>query len=220
MASPRICAAITNSNIAAVRRVAPLVDFFEVRIDLIGEGWERLAAYLSKPWIACNRKPDEGGSWQGSETDRINEILKAIDLGAAIVDIELNTPGVHGLVTQIKGRAGVLLSYHNTAATPPHNELSDIVRRQLAAGADVCKVVTTARNIADNITVLQLVREFPESRIIAFAMGGAGQVSRVLCPLVGGYLTYGSIKVGRESASGQLTVGELSEMYSLMEEKE
>jgi 3-dehydroquinate dehydratase-1 len=220
MASPRICAAITHSDIAAVRKVAPLVDFFEVRIDLIGPGWERLAAYLSKPWIACNRQPGEGGSWQGSETDRISEILKAIDLGAAIVDIELSTPGVHGLVAQIKGRAGVLLSYHNTTATPPHTELDDIVRRQLAAGADVCKVVTTARTTEDNISVLRLIKEFPESKIIAFAMGGAGQVSRVLCPLVGGYLIYGSLEPGKESASGQLTVGELGEMYSLMEEKE
>ena len=219
MINPRICAAITNSDIAAVRKVAPLVDLFEVRIDLIGEGWEELAGKLNKPWIACNRKQDEGGSWTGSETDRINEILKAIDLEAAIVDIELSTQGVHGLVTQIKGRAEVLLSYHNTEATPPPDDLKDIVRKQLAAGADICKVVTTARSVADNLSVLRLIKEFPESRIIAFAMGEKGHISRLLCPLVGGYLTYGSIEPGKESASGQFTVEVLREIFRIWEDK-
>jgi 3-dehydroquinate dehydratase-1 len=218
MASPRICVAITNEDIQSVRKVAPLVDLFEVRIDLIGEGWEGLAAKVPKPWIACNRKKDEGGSWTGNETDRINEILNAIDLGAAIVDIELSTPGVHGLVTQIKGRAEVLLSYHNIKETPPLETMKDIVNRQLSAGADICKVVTTARNVTDNITVLRLIREFPESRIVAFAMAQPGQISRLLCPLVGGYLIYGSLEPGRESAAGQLTVQELSEIYRMLEE--
>jgi 3-dehydroquinate dehydratase type I len=218
MARPRICAAITNSDIEAVNKVAPLVDLFEVRIDLIGEGWEELAGKLEKPWIACNRRKDEGGSWNGSETDRINEILKAISLEAAMVDIELSTPGVHGLVAQIKGKAEILLSYHNTQETPSLDELKEIVQRQLDAGADICKVVTTAGGSSDNVAVTELIKAFPDSRVVSFAMGPDGQLSRILCPLVGGYFTYASITPGKESAAGQLTVAELREIYRVLGE--
>jgi 3-dehydroquinate dehydratase len=47
-------------------------------------------------------------------------------------------------------------------------------------------------------------------------MGAAGQLSRVLCPLVGGYFTYASIEEGMESADGQITVKSLKEIYRIL----
>jgi 3-dehydroquinate dehydratase-1 len=215
-ARPRICAAIVDGNLAAVKKVAPFVDLFEVRLDLIGSGWREVAGRLTKPWIACNRRVSEGGKWRGSEVNRIKELLSALEFGASIIDVELATPDVEKVVKEIKGRAECVLSYHNTEKTPPFRELKEILEREINAGADICKVVTTARSFADNLAVLQLIPEFPEVKIVAFAMGATGQVSRVLCPLVGGYFTYGSIKVGRESAEGQITVNELRKIYEML----
>ena len=39
MDNARLCVALTNNDIEEVRTATPLVDLFEVRIDLIGEGW-------------------------------------------------------------------------------------------------------------------------------------------------------------------------------------
>ncbi len=61
MKKPRICAVIVNEDLMAIKAAEPLVELFEVRIDLIGDGWMELVRHLSKPWIACNRSPDEGG---------------------------------------------------------------------------------------------------------------------------------------------------------------
>jgi 3-dehydroquinate dehydratase-1 len=47
-------------------------------------------------------------------------------------------------------------------------------------------------------------------------MGVNGQLSRILCPLAGGYFTYASVKTGRESAKGQVTVTELREIYRML----
>lgn len=211
--NPRICAAIANDGLEAVKRIEPLVDLFEVRIDLIGGGWREIVRHLEKPWIGCNRKVEEGGSWKGSESERINELLSAIDLGAGIIDLELSTPGVEAVVKEIKGKADCLLSYHNLKETPPLERMREIVRQQMAAGADICKLITTARSFADNIATLQLIRDFPEIKVVAFAMGPLGQISRVFCPLVGGYFTYASIEEGRESAPGQITVKDLRKIY-------
>jgi 3-dehydroquinate dehydratase-1 len=213
---PRICAAIVNTDIGALERVEPLVDLFEVRIDLVGKRWPGVASRLKKPWIACNRRTKEGGEWNGSEVARIKELYRAVELGADIIDIELATSDVVKIVDEIKGTAECLVSYHDVKRTPPLDRLRQIIINQLAAGAGICKVVTTARKFPDNLTVLQLITEFTETNIISFAMGAVGQLSRVLCPLVGGYLTYASVGEGKESAEGQMTAADLREIYRVL----
>jgi 3-dehydroquinate dehydratase-1 len=216
---PRICAAIVNKELDAIDAVAPLIDMFEVRIDLIGKNWRKVAAHLKKPWIACNRRADEGGKWRGRESSRIKELYDAVKLGAAIIDIELATPSLAEVVSEIKGKAECLISYHNTKNTPPLDRLRQIVVNQLAAGANICKVVTKARSFADNLIVLQLIADFSSVNIVTFAMGDKGQVSRVLSPLAGGYFTYASMGKGKESAEGQITVKDLRDVYRVLVER-
>lgn len=217
MKRPRICAAIVDNDLSAIKGVEPFIDLYEVRIDLIGNDWPEMIQKLKKPWIACNRLADEGGRWEGNETSRIAELLKAIELGADIIDIELRTENVDEVIKLIKKKTKCLLSSHDLAGTLPRARLKRIIERQVAAGADICKVVTTASNFDDNLTVLQLITEFSELKIVSFAMGPLGSVSRVLCPLVGGYFTYASIEAGRESASGQITVRDLGKLYGMVE---
>lgn len=216
MKKPRICAVIVNNDLEAVREVEPFVDLFEVRIDLIGDGWQELVKQFKKPWIACNRRADEGGRWEGDEAGRVEKLLKATGLGADIIDLELRTANLRQAMELIKKRAKCLLSFHELRGTPPLNNMREIVQRQLEAGADVCKIVTTAQRFEDNLTILQLISEFSKTRIVAFAMGPLGFASRVLCPLVGGDFTYASIELGKESASGQITVGELRKLYEMV----
>jgi 3-dehydroquinate dehydratase type I len=109
------------------------------------------------------------------------------------------------------------VSSHELNGTPSLEEMKEIVHQQLEAGADVCKVVTTADSFEDNLMTLQLITEFPQIRIVSFAMGPLGYVSRILCPLVGGYFTYASIEEGKESASGQITVRDLRKIYEMVE---
>jgi 3-dehydroquinate dehydratase type I len=216
MNRPKICAAIINDDINAVLEMEPLVDLFEVRIDRIGDNWEKLVKKIHKPWIATNRTIDEGGNWQGNEARRIEKLLQAIDLGAEMVDVEFRTKNLTNIVPLVKRRVKCILSFHDTEKTPPLSELKSIVTRQISAGADICKVVTTAIDFEDNLTVLSLIRAFRDIRIVTFAMGQIGQTSRVLCPLVGGDFTYGSIQKGKESAPGQITVEQMIKIYETL----
>ncbi len=218
MNKPRICAVIVNDDLAPLKEVEPLADLLEVRIDLIGDGWQELVRHLAKPWIATNRISDEGGEWQGNQARRIEELLRAIELGADMVDIELRTKNLKNIVSLVKKRAKCILSFHDLKKTPALDEMKKIIQRQLEAGADICKVVTTARESEDNLAVLQLVSELHENKIVAFAMGQVGQTSRVLSPLAGADFTYASIEKGSESAPGQITVQELTRIYEMVAE--
>jgi 3-dehydroquinate dehydratase-1 len=213
---PRICATITNKDLKAIGEAEPLVDLFELRIDLVGKGWPDLATELRKPWIACLRSQAEGGNWPGDDAEKIEELITAVELGASIVDIELSTHNLAEAIALMKKKVKCLVSLHELEKTPPLEPLKEIVRKQLSAGADICKVVTTAQSPADNLTTLNLITEFPGVKIVSFAMGPLGFASRVLCPLVGGYFTYASLGEGKESAPGQLTVDQLKRIYRMM----
>ncbi len=215
MDRPRICASIVNEDLNAIRMVEDQIELFEVRIDLIGSGWVKIVGKLNKPWVACNRRRAEGGKWLGDETERIEELLKALDMGAAIVDVEVETLNLAEIVKSIKTRAKCLLSFHQPRWMLPLNEMRYIVQKQLENGADICKVIATAQNFEDNLTALQINTEFPETRVVSFNMGDLGLVSRIFCPLIGGDFTYASIERGMESAPGQITVGELRRIYGM-----
>ena len=217
MRKPRICATIVDDDIDIVRQVEPLVDLFEVRIDLIGDRWQAVAAQINKPWIACNRMAEEGGRWDESEARRVERLLLAAEMGASIVDIELRSKNIENLVPAIKKRSGCLVSSHDLEKTPEIDEIRSIITRQHQVGADICKVVTMARSVDDNWTLLQAISEFRNVQVVSFAMGPLGTLSRILSPLTGGYFTYASMKSGKESAPGQVTVKDLTKLYEMVE---
>jgi 3-dehydroquinate dehydratase I len=216
MKKPQICASIIDRDLEAVKEIEWLVDLFEVRMDLIGPDWPEMVKYIKKPWIACNRSEEEGGAAGPDEVKRIDELVWAAEAGACYVDIEYRTKNLADILPLIKARSECLISYHDVVGTPSYDTLVNLVESQLKAGADICKVVTTAQSFEDNLTVLKLISRFPEAKIVSFAMGEAGTLSRVLCPLVGGYFTFGCVASGKEAASGQITVRELHETYGYL----
>ena len=216
MSRVRLCASIMNTNIDAVKKIEPIVDLFEVRIDLIGDSWTEVARQLTKPWIACNRMVEEGGKWDGNEARRIEKLLQAIELGARIVDIEYNAKNVENIIRLIRKRADCLLSFHDFKKTPSLDVLKQIVNKELKAGADICKVVTMAQTFEDNMAVMKLFSEFPGTKMVAFTMGTQGFLSRVMSPLIGAYFTYGAVQKGVESAPGQLPVSDMLAIYEMV----
>ncbi len=211
---PRICAVITEND-PSLLDLAKEADLYEVRLDLVGEGWQELVKSLDKPWIACNRHPDEGGKWKGGEAGRVKELLKASEMGANIIDIELRTEGLLSIIKLIKKQSECLVSYHDFQASPTPKVMQKIIEHEREAGADICKLAVTARSIQDNLEVLKM-NAIEGGRTVAFAMGPLGVSSRILCPLTGGDFTYASIAQGKESADGQITVFALRSLYSMI----
>jgi len=210
---PRICGVITGNDPLVIAAAEPLADLFEVRIDLIGQTWPEAARGLKKPWIATNRLAAEGGRWRGGEAERIAELMKALNMGASIVDLELSTPGLEKAIVAVKEKARCLVSHHDFMVTPSMEKLKSIIERQIAAGADICKLVTSPGGVGDNLTLLSLYVEFPGHSIVAFAMGETGTLSRVLAPLAGAEFTYAALGTGKESMPGQLNVEQLARIY-------
>ncbi|HEX2524634.1 MAG TPA: shikimate dehydrogenase, partial [Terriglobia bacterium] len=110
-----------------------------------------------------------------------------------------------------------IASYHNFQETPPG--LSGIYRRLRNSGADVIKIATQARSFADNIRLFEQAEQAHRDGIpiIIAAMGELGTFSRLTATGRGSLWTYASLQKGRESAPGQFTASELTNLYSVDE---
>lgn len=192
------------------------VDFIEVRLDLLERSVdiENLAAHIKTPMIAADRS-------RRPEADRQTLLLVAAKAGFKYVDVDLQTPKLQNFINQAKAvGAKCIVSFHDFKKTPTIQELTRVLEREVSSGADVCKIVTTAEKVEDNLTLLQFIKDAPfRKKPVCFAMGALGRTSRLLSPVFGSFFTFASLDRGSETALGQMTVQEIRAAYELLDLK-
>ncbi|KAH7443785.1 hypothetical protein KP509_02G050600 [Ceratopteris richardii] len=139
-----------------------------------------------------------------------------MELGADFIDVELKAAPDFLPSLQEKKAAGckIIVSNHNFETTPSSETIGSLIAQILSSGADVVKFVTTAQTITDVARVFQILSRC-QGPTIALVMGQYGLISRLLSPKYGGFLTFGSLASGKESASGQPTLSDLNNIYGL-----
>ena len=218
----RICVSILPQTVSEALNLIEKAekhkpDFIEVRLDCIREVAKLadIAECTKIPLIATNRTANCGGAFSGSKSERQQILLEAAEKGFKYVDIELSVFGLKDIVKDLR-QLGVkpIISFHDFRGTPSKSKMQEVFRNQIENGAEVCKVVTTAKTIEDNLIVLDFLSEASKSaKVVCFAMGPLGKISRLLSPLFGGFFTIASLESGKETASGQMTVEELKTAY-------
>jgi len=159
---------------------------------------------------------EEPGRYEGPEGPRLAALARAVELGAAYVDVELKAAGELLPILPAGRTTKLIVSSHRYDATPPLGELMEVHAAAAGAGADVVKVATMAGGIEDVGTVARLVEE--GSKVlptVGLVMGEAGQTSRLLAPKLGGFLTFGALRPEFASAPGQPTLAQLRSVYRL-----
>jgi len=223
-----VCTVVNFTDPAQVEEAASSVDtgYVELRLDLVecdvlswveGRLPELVDALHSRGVrvIATLRSREEGGKYSGDPSYKVAILKSAADAGADYVDVELGFGMAHEVIEYVKSRGTqVIVSYHNFNSTPGPEALSGLVHRALSLGGDIAKVVTKAETMIDNIRVLRL-NTANYRKVIAFAMGTLGVVSRILAPLCGAPFTYAYHDAGVPAAPGQLSVSEVLELISL-----
>lgn len=224
MTGPRICIPVVAASNEAARQCLPRIQtagyLAELRLDYL----ERpdVAGLLTSPRgpvIVTNRLPTEGGRWHGTERDRQRLLEQAVVFGAEYVDVEFNAdPDWRRDLLAGRGASRIILSWHDVEGTSSPYRLADTMLAMIELGADIIKIVAQAHKPADSLAILALIPAALErgQEIIAFSMGAVGKYSRVVAPLLGGYLTFAVLEAGQESAPGQLTVAELLAIWSIL----
>jgi 3-dehydroquinate dehydratase type I len=195
-------------------------NLIEVRLDCLENRGELadVAAHGKTPKIATNKLRSCQGRFSGTETEQQQILLTAAKNGFEYVDVELTSPKLKDTVREVKALgAKPIVSFHDFTKSLSLPELNRILEREIASGADVCKIVTTAKRIEDNLTVLNFTSAAcSRAKVVCFAMGELGRVSRLLSPLFGGYFTFASLERGNETAAGQMSIQEMKAAYELL----
>lgn len=195
-------------------------DLIEVRLDCFQDynKLQSLSSHTKVPTIATNRPSNRQGYFFGSESERHQSLLVAAKKGFDYVDLDLSTPKIIDLIAELK-KLGVklIVSSHQFERAFNSLELKSILQEEINAGADVCKIVSMARKVEDNLRMLNFVSQTSKkTRIVCFCMGELGRSSRLLSPIFGGYFTFASLKSDHEIALGQMSIKDMQIAYECL----
>lgn len=195
-------------------------DFIEVRLDKLTDtkNLKDLAEHGKTPKIATNKLAASGGYFPGTESEQKQTLLAAAKNGFNYVDIDLSASNLKDFMAEARGNgAKIIVSSHDFKGTLKRAELAKVLEREVACGADVCKIVTAAKKLEDNLTLLNFTAAAcKKTGIVCFAMGELGKISRLLSPLFGGFLTFAALQHSGETAPGQMTIREMRTAYRLL----
>ncbi len=221
----RVCVSILPETVTEALKLVEKAenrgaDFIEIRLDTFRDYSElsEIPACSKLPMIATNKSVKSHGKFLGSETERKQTLLNAAEKGFEYVDLDLSTSELESIVSDVHSM-GVksIISFHDFNETPSLQKMEEILKKEIASGADVCKIIATAKSVEDNLTMLNFVSKASKStKTVCFCMGELGKTSRLLSPLFGGFFTFASLERGKETAAGQLTIQEMRAVYETL----
>ena len=225
--APVIVGVLKNLSIRDAQRAQEQgADVIELRIDLLDEEERRIekvkefVSRLTMPVIVTNRKKEEGGSFTGTEEERIamlSSILDTAEVDAVDLEFSSRTAGKTAVIEKAKSlHIPVIFSFHDFKGMPGRAELVKLIARMYEEGGSIAKIAVTPKTLTDALLLLNLTHELSrEGKLLAtIGMGPVGRHLRVIAPLYGSVLTYGFIEGEEEVAPGQFSVKELRSMLN------
>jgi 3-dehydroquinate dehydratase/shikimate dehydrogenase len=223
---PRICVAVAGTNPAELLEKAEAIardnPFIEFRLDYLKQpalALPRIKSFLGSHTfvtaIGTCRRAVNGGKFKGSVASQVDMLVKAGQAGCHLVDIELQSAQAMKVpdFNKIRAHAGLVLSFHDFKST---RKLKDTFTAMEEYPADIFKVVSTATNLYDNVTMMKFLEEQSHRhKMVGLCMGEQGLISRVIGLRAGSVFTFGAVSPGEETAPGQVTAKTLREAYRI-----
>ena len=221
----RICVAIIGSSpdemleraADAVRENTLLefrLDYLAKPLTAIPQMKEFLSHHREMTAIATCRREANGGKFAGQVADELEVLGKAAAAGFHLIDVELQTAETLKPADWKKLRVpttAILISYHDFVATRNLDKIYDRIR---PLQPDFIKIVSTARSLADNVTMMRFLEDKrDEADVVGICMGDYGIISRVLGLRAGSRFTFAAATTGEETAPGQIAARTLTEVY-------
>ena len=230
-----ICTTIQNRSAEQILQALEQCEMAEIRLDRCELSAREVEDVFTSdvPLVATCRiadvmrtEPslqDESMTAQSREVKAMQiaerRLVRAIEAGARYVDVELEAPKqMSKRVRNAAHESGTIFirSYHDFEGTDSLEALKAIVEKCIYHGADMVKIVTTARSQEDVQRVMSLyewfrreVKDLPEGSLIAFCMGEEGRQSRLDCLKHGAPYTYAALSEEESAAPGQWPAAEL-----------
>lgn len=178
-------------------------DILELRIDGIKNPNPQLVKEILKeidhPIIATNRISSEGGSFKGTEKERI-AILKECANLVDYIDIELQTDKKYIQTIKDTG-VKTIISYHDFKKTPNLEFIINIIKEEKKLG-DIAKIAVMPNSLEDTMTILAVLSHCDNT--VAISMGELGSYTRVIASKFNAPFTFAV--ANDKTAPGQIDI--------------
>jgi len=223
-----------KAALSIMERITTGSDAIEVRVDLLHPSGEtvktahvpplsyvatQLAALRQRtnlPIVFSIRTVAQGGMFPDEAEDEYFELVKlGLRTGCEYVDLEIGWKSERLEAVKVhKGHSHILASWHDWSGSWKWSSTEAVEKYQKAAKyGDIAKLVSKATTFEDNLQLeafRKKIISLPDARpLLAINMGGEGQVSRMLNPVLSpithetmpfkaapGQLTYRQIQIG------------------------
>ena len=210
MRTARLCVSLTPGKLDEIfSSDLSGADYVEVRLDYLSKPQESIHARWDRlpiPVIATCRGRERGGRFEGSIEEETRILEQAAGNGAQFVDVD------YRFARPFAG-AQVIGSYHDFVETPA--DLEAVLDRACSSAAHIAKIAATPNSWSDNRRLLEAMSKQRSKPVIVAGMGDVGQITRILGPSRGSFLTYAAASDRIASAPGQLSVREMLQVYRL-----
>lgn len=217
-----VCAETADELISQIKRAEDLADVIEIRFDCLKNVEEKdlwtlvgkTSRFFKGELLATYRPLEQGGKRNLSDSERENFWKHShIFEFASIADFEqdFDIEKIYSLWGKVSKT--IIRSFHNFSNVP---ENLDNIYESLSKSADeIIKIATQTNDITDTIPVWKLLKKAKSENkeIIPIAMGEAGKWTRILGLAHGAFMTYASLDSGSETAPGQVSARDLTEVY-------
>ena len=227
-----ICTTIQNRNLEQIYEALEHCEMAEIRLDRCELSSKEIEELFTAdiPLVATCRISEVAATEPTLQDPKLTpqsreikamqiaerKLVKAIEAGARYVDVELEAQKqMSKRVRNAAHENGTIFirSYHDFEGTDSFEALKAIVEKCHYHGADMVKIVTTARTQEDVDRVLALYdwysKEYPNGGLVAFCMGEEGRQSRLECLRKGSPYTYAALTEEEAAAPGQWPTDEM-----------
>lgn len=215
-----ICLSIGTPGPTKVNEALSKSNMAEIRLDLTNlDRAQTVALFRSKKDLMATCR-----TYQLSHQESAKRLTWAIlgtrtkkNAGARYLDLDYDSPEEYrnDLITAAR-KVGfkIVLSYHNFDNTDSFERLMEIYSTCIKRGADIVKIVTTARSIQECSRVLSLYKATETGKLAAFSIGEEGKFTRLLSHFLGSPFIYCTLDKESATAPGQLTIAEAEKLIS------
>lgn len=183
---------------------------FEFRLDLLKEisidDLLKLRLLFAQPLLLTIRQT------LISSREALRELISIFN--PKYIDLEFDTPSQIFLeIQKAFPKIEIICSTHDYKSTPL--DLEHLFQQMLSKPAHIYKLATTATSTLDAMRMLQFVKlkNSQGYRFLGMCMGLLGQITRLLGPICGNFITYACPDKNSLSAPGQFDLQTLIEIY-------
>jgi 3-dehydroquinate dehydratase / shikimate dehydrogenase len=241
-----VCAETADELIEQIKRAEILADVIEIRFDCLNESevknvlkeLKSLRQKLGKPFLITFRPKEQGGNCEIDFFDRIGFWLferEIREMDFVDIEFDLFCDGGHNWKLHELKNSQIICSYHNfnqiyrrlnyLYERLAYTKLSFTVLKkkthllQSKIEKSIIKIATQTHDITDSLPVWELLKfaKREDRQIIPIAMGESGKWTRILGLAHGAFMTYASLDSGQETAPGQVSARDLTEVYRAKE---